>query len=663
MGVVYLAEQDVALRRRVALKLIKPGMDSKQVLARFESERQALALLNHPHIARVFDAGSTEQGHPYFVMEYVAGVPITEYCDRHLLTNRDRLALFLQVCDAIQHAHGKGILHRDIKPSNVLVAEEDGKPVPKVIDFGVAKATNQPLTERTLFTEQGALVGTPEYMSPEQADNSGVGVDARTDVYSLGVLLFELLVGAPPLDPKFIRRAGYAEMLRMIREEQPPTPSQRISGMGATAAEVSRRRQRDVRALRRELRGDLDAIVAKALAKDRAQRYASAADVREDVQRHLAGETVRAKRASFAEAVALPAVVATATALLAVALLHIPAGAALERRGLDVLFRLRGTHPPPSDLCVVAIDRASFSALHLASDAVIPRALQADLIHTLRREGARVVAYDVLFVDPSTAHDDAALVAAARAAGNVVLGVSSVVGAPGDRVLRVGPFGALADVGAGLGEVNLPVDRDGVVREGWLQREAQPSLAAAAYSVATGRRAHRDVHLIDYYGPSGTIPTVSFYQALRPETLPEHFFRDRIVFIGLAFPPGVWGSPASVRGDVWRTPFGDLQPGVEVHATIAANLLEGRRVHVLSTFSETILVVLVPCLAAFTLLRLRGAAAAITFVALEGLAWTAAVVAFTLSGLWPPVMTVSVVQLPLISLVAALRVVRRRRRA
>ena len=294
MGIVYLAEQETPIRRRIALKVIKPGMDSKQVLARFESERQALALMNHPNVARVLDAGTTERGQPYFVMEHVPGIPITEYCDKHLLDNRKRLELFIQVCDAIQHAHQKGIIHRDIKPANVLVAVLDGKPVPKVIDFGVAKATIQRLTERSLFTEQGILIGTPEYMSPEQADMTPLDVDTRSDVYSLGVLLYELLVGALPFDPAMIRRAAFHELRRIIRETDPPRPSTRVSTLGNAAAESARRRHTDPRSLEKQLRGELDWITMRAMEKDKTRRYASASEFASDVNRHLRDEPVNA---------------------------------------------------------------------------------------------------------------------------------------------------------------------------------------------------------------------------------------------------------------------------------------------------------------------------------------------------------------------------------
>jgi serine/threonine protein kinase len=232
MGAVYLAEQQQPFRRLVALKVIKAGMDTKEVIVRFESERQALALMDHPNIARVFDAGSGHDGRPYFAMEYVPGIPITEYCDQNRLTNRERLELFLSVCLAVQHAHQKGIIHRDIKPSNVLVSVQDGAPVPKVIDFGVAKAINQKLVEKTFFTEHGALIGTPEYMSPEQADMNGVDVDTTSDIYSLGILMYELLVGVLPFDSKVLRKAGYDEMRRIIRDEDTPRPTVRCTTSG-----------------------------------------------------------------------------------------------------------------------------------------------------------------------------------------------------------------------------------------------------------------------------------------------------------------------------------------------------------------------------------------------------------------------------------------------
>jgi serine/threonine protein kinase len=294
MGIVYLAEQREPVRRRVALKILKSGDAGSTVLARFESESQALALMDHPNIARVYDAGTTASGRPYFAMEYVPGIPITDYCDRNLLGFRERLTLFQQVCQAVHHAHQKGIIHRDLKPSNVLVMLQDGKPVPKVIDFGVAKAVNQRLVERTLFTEIGMLIGTPEYMSPEQADLTGLDVDNTTDIYSLGVLLYELLVGALPFDSRTLRKAGYAEIQRVIRDTEPPKPSTRLSTMGQGAQEVARHRRSDVRTLVRLLRGDLEWITMKALEKDRTRRYVSASDFAADIGRHLASEPVSA---------------------------------------------------------------------------------------------------------------------------------------------------------------------------------------------------------------------------------------------------------------------------------------------------------------------------------------------------------------------------------
>jgi tetratricopeptide (TPR) repeat protein len=295
MGEVWLAEQEKPVRRRVALKLIKAGMDTRQVIARFESERQALALMNHPSIAKVFDAGTTPEGRPFFAMEYVKGEPITCYCDRHCLTTRERLELFMKVCAGVQHAHQKGIIHRDIKASNVLVAIQEEKPVPKIIDFGVAKATEHRLTEQTVYTQLGVLIGTPEYMSPEQAEMTGLDVDTRTDVYSLGVLLYELLTGVLPFDPKELRKSGFDEIRRKIREEEPFRPSTRVSTLdGETATSLSTTHRVELPTLRRQLKGDLDWITMKALEKDRTRRYGSANELAADIGRHLRHEPVEA---------------------------------------------------------------------------------------------------------------------------------------------------------------------------------------------------------------------------------------------------------------------------------------------------------------------------------------------------------------------------------
>jgi non-specific serine/threonine protein kinase/serine/threonine-protein kinase len=295
MGVVYLAEQLEPVRRDVALKVIKPGMGTREVIARFEAERQALALMHHPSIAEVFDAGETPQGRPYFVMEYVRGVPITEYCDGKQLTTRERLDLLVQVCDAVQHAHQNAIIHRDLKPSNVLVTSLEGRALPKIIDFGVAKAASRKLTEQTMFTELGALVGTPEYMSPEQADLSGQGVDTRTDVYALGTMLYELLVGALPFDPERLRQAGFEALLRTIRQDEPPRPSARLTTLGARSAEVARLRRVDPRTLRAQLLQELDWITMKAIEKDRARRYGSPSELAADLMRYMDDEPVLAR--------------------------------------------------------------------------------------------------------------------------------------------------------------------------------------------------------------------------------------------------------------------------------------------------------------------------------------------------------------------------------
>ena len=299
MGVVWMAEQSEPIRRRVALKVIKAGMDSRQVIARFDAERQALSLMDHPNIARVLDAGATAPtedgypGRPYFVMELVKGVPITKYCDDKRLGLRERLELFLPVCQAIQHAHQKGIIHRDVKPSNVLVALYDGRPVPKVIDFGVAKATVQKLTEKTMFTEFGQVIGTLEYMSPEQAELNQLDIDTRTDIYSLGVLLYELLTGTTPLQKAELRAAAFGEILRWIKEVEPPKPSTRVS-TSDQLPKIAAQRNLDAKQLTRNIRGDLDWIVMKAIEKERDRRYETANGLARDIERFLNLEAVEA---------------------------------------------------------------------------------------------------------------------------------------------------------------------------------------------------------------------------------------------------------------------------------------------------------------------------------------------------------------------------------
>jgi serine/threonine protein kinase len=289
MGIVYLAEQKQPIRRQVALKIIKPGMDSARVIARFEAERQALALLDHPNIAHVHDAGTTDSGRPYFVMEYVKGLSITEHCDHHKLTVEDRLNLFRQVCHAVHHAHQKGIIHRDIKPSNILVSLQEDQALPKIIDFGVAKALAQPLTERTLVTEQGQLFGTPEYMSPEQADMANEDIDTRSDIYSLGVLLYVLLTGVLPFDSTTFREGGIEHIRQVIRETDPMTPSTRLSSLGEEANKVAQSRRTEIAALARCLHKELEWIPLKAMRKERAERYRSASEFADDIDNYLKG--------------------------------------------------------------------------------------------------------------------------------------------------------------------------------------------------------------------------------------------------------------------------------------------------------------------------------------------------------------------------------------
>jgi eukaryotic-like serine/threonine-protein kinase len=406
MGVVYMAEQTQPIRRKVALKIIKPGMDTNQVIARFEAERQALALMDHPNIARVLDAGATESCRPYFVMELVNGIPITEYCDQAQLTPRERLELFVPVCQAIQHAHQKGIIHRDLKPSNVLVTLHDGRPVPKVIDFGVAKAVSQRLTERTMFTQFGTVIGTLEYMSPEQAERSGLDIDTRSDIYALGILLYELLTGTTPLERAKLHQAGYAEILKRIKEEEPPKPSTRLSASKPALASIAERRRTDPAKLARLVRGELDWIVMKALDKDRTRRYETANGLARDIECYLHDEPVEAcppsatyrlrklarkhraamaTLAGFAAVIVIAAIVSTLLAIRATtaerqASQRLAESETVSRRLVDIFRR---PDPGRDGRQVKVVDLLDQAARDL--DAEFPGAskIKGELLHTL----------------------------------------------------------------------------------------------------------------------------------------------------------------------------------------------------------------------------------------------------------------------------------------
>jgi tetratricopeptide (TPR) repeat protein len=395
-AVVYMAEQTEPIRRQVALKIIKLGMDTRQVITRFEAERQALAMMDHPGIAKVHDAGATETGRPYFVMQLIRGLPITEYCDANSLTTEARLRLFLDVCHAVQHAHQKGIIHRDIKPTNVLVALHDGRPVPKVIDFGIAKATHQRLTEKTLYTSYRQIIGTPQYMSPEQAEFSDLDIDTRSDIYSLGVLLYELLTSTTPFQPGDLQQMSYDEICHTIRHTEPPTPSRRLSTLGDAATSAAKKRQIDPANLRKQLRGDLDWIVMKALEKDRTRRYETADALALDIERHLTHEPVQARspstayqvqkfvhkyRGPVAAAVAILALLILALVLSVVGLVRIneerrAANAERDRaeENLELAHRLiRDVLAPASDRLEIVTDDSEVQ--HVKTD-MLQQALQ-----------------------------------------------------------------------------------------------------------------------------------------------------------------------------------------------------------------------------------------------------------------------------------------------
>jgi serine/threonine protein kinase len=623
-GIVYMAEQEKPIRRKVALKVIKLGMDTRNVIARFEAERQALALMEHPNIAKVLDAGATETGRPYFVMELVRGIKITDYCDQQRFSTPRRLELFIQVCQAVQHAHQKGIIHRDLKPSNILVTEQDGAPVPKVIDFGIAKATGeQRLTDKTVFTAFEQFIGTPAYMSPEQAGLGGLDVDTRSDIYSLGVLLYELLTGMQPFDSARLRRSAIDEILRIIREQEPPRPSARLTTFTQQELTVvAQQRQTEPAKFSKLLRGDLDWIVMKTLEKERTRRYETANGLAKDILRHLNNEPVIARPPSVVYKLQRAvrrnrlAIVATAAiiSLLALGVTFVP----WRQRWQQMVFsaqdwqaRIGPKTPVDNRLVLIGIDKESFdphfSDEELQREPVLKelqnpwpwsRAVWARLLEKLSDAGAKVIVID--FVLSSQKDDDDALhQALVKYKDRVVIGyMINVQVTENGQVLELTMPNSSILTPAGknsaveddrLGYVNLWPDSDDTLRRAsFRQTGAQVGKVVPKDTILESLEAR----VLRKFGRPDLIPlgfdarlfryTAPADQAYKPEPLRQvlspklwekkydngKFFKDKIVLIGPA---------AELFHDTHNTPFTNPKPmsGLEIDLNILNAALHG----------------------------------------------------------------------------------------